>query len=212
MNDQQYSTETENKIIAAATEVFVQKGRDGARMQEIANRAGINKAMLHYYFRSKDKLYQEVFANEISRFFTSFINSIPDTEDIKEFLDYFIDSYTDYIIEHEELVRFVIWEIQSGAKLMPQQVKNLFRSRGHDKPLFLGLIQKAIDTGQIRPVDPMIFIINLLGLCVYPFIAKPILEQVFAGVELTSAEFVEKRKQEILALIWDGIKPAASEQ
>ena len=56
-NDKQ----TEEKIFDAATDVFVEKGMDGARMQDIANHAGINKALLHYYFRTKDQLFNAVF-------------------------------------------------------------------------------------------------------------------------------------------------------
>ena len=64
-----YSSETEKRILQAATEVFLQKGMGGARMQEIADKAGINKAMLHYYFRSKDRLYEQVFTGQLEHFF-----------------------------------------------------------------------------------------------------------------------------------------------
>ncbi|MCB0293033.1 MAG: helix-turn-helix transcriptional regulator, partial [Calditrichaeota bacterium] len=63
-----YSSETERKIVEAASTVFLEKGKTGARMQAIADRAGINKALLHYYFRSKDRLYQEVFERQVETF------------------------------------------------------------------------------------------------------------------------------------------------
>ncbi len=67
----QKSSETEKKIINAATAVFMEKGKDGARMQEIADKAGINKALLHYYFRSKEKLFTNVFNLEIPKVITN---------------------------------------------------------------------------------------------------------------------------------------------
>lgn len=207
MIEQESGTATEIKIIEAATEIFLQKGKDGARLQEIADKAGINKAMLHYYFRSKDRLYQQVFATQISRFFTSFIDAIPETEDIREFLEYFVENYVRYISANEGLVRFVIWEIQSGARAMPRHIRNLFKSKGYNKPLFLDIIQKAIDGGKIRPLDPVNFVINLLALCAYPFIARPILEKVFTGLKISSEAFIQQRKSEILNMIWEGIKP-----
>ena len=82
---------TEEKIIEAATKIFLEKGKDGARMQEIADRAGINKALLHYYFRSKEKLYQEVFSNELKHFFTSILGTIKERQDFKEFIQTFIN-------------------------------------------------------------------------------------------------------------------------
>lgn len=204
---QPYSTETENRILQAATEVFLHKGKGGARMQEIADKAGINKAMLHYYFRSKDRLYEQVFILQLERFFTSFVDAIPETDDVRAFLEHFVEAYMNYIAANEGLVRFIIWEIQSGAQLMPQFMKSLFSKRGYRKPLFLLKIEKAIADGQIREVEPVNFVISLIGLCAYPFIARPILEKVFNGVAISSDDFLAKRKTEILNLLWNGIKP-----
>ena len=80
------TTETEAKIIQAATEVFLEKGKDGARMQEIAQKANINKALLHYYFRSKDKLYEKVFREKVFNFLDELFSSVPETNEIKTVL------------------------------------------------------------------------------------------------------------------------------
>lgn len=198
--------DTEQKIIAAATEVFLQAGKTGARMQDIATRAGINKALLHYYFRSKDKLYQKVFETQVGLFFNHLFGSIPETDDIKLFIRRFIDTYTSYLAEHEGLVRFIMWEIHEGAKIMPDLVKKQFASRG-GRPAFLDTIQHAVQRGQMRAVDPIHFVISLLGLCVYPFIARPLLEKVFGTIDVRSRTFQRRRNDEIFALVWNGAKP-----
>lgn len=200
------STATESKIIAAATAVFLQKGKDGARMQEIADRAGINKAMLHYYFRSKDKLYEEVFSAQLERFFFSIVDAVPKANNVQEFLANFVDNYMRYLVENEGLVRFIIWEIQSGGVLMSRKIRQLFSQRGHVRPLFLDLIENAVSRGEIRRIDPVQFIISLIGVCAYPFIARPILEQVFPGLQVNSEEFIQKRKQEVVRLLWEGVR------
>ena len=202
-----YSTETERRILQAATDIFLLKGRDGARMQEIADKAGINKAMLHYYFRSKDKLYEQVFIVQLEQFFTGLLDAIPETDDVHAFLEHFIDSYMDSMAANEGLVRFIIWEIQSGAHLMPAFIQTMFSKRGYRKPLFLVKIEQAIDKGQMRNVEPVNFVISLIGLCAYPFIARPVLEKVLGGLSISSTEFLAQRKTEILQLIWNGIRP-----
>ena len=97
----QHISQTEKKIIAAATDIFLKKGKDGARMQEIADHAGINKALLHYYFRSKDRLFEEVFKNEIKTIVTSIIDAISETENFYDFLTQFVHTYLRFAIRNQ---------------------------------------------------------------------------------------------------------------
>lgn len=203
----EFNTAAEEKIFNAATDIFLQKGRHGARMQEIADRAGINKAMLHYYFRSKDKLYAHVFSTVMSRFFNNLLDALADTDDLHEFLESFVENYTEHLATNQNLIRFIFWEMQSGAEFLSSQLQQLFRGRGLTGPPFIEMIRKAIDRGEIRPVDPVQFVLSLIAMCVYPFLAKPLIEQLFAGVEIDSLAFRQIRKAEVLNLIWRGIGP-----
>lgn len=201
------TTETEAKIIQAATEVFLEKGKDGARMQEIAERANINKALLHYYFRSKDKLYEKVFKAKMVKFFNELFLSVPQTEDIQTLLRHFIINYIDLISAQPELVRFILWEMKQGAQYFGETLQEIFSQHGFNQFPFQEKIENAVSNGSIRPLDPMHLTISVIGMCVYPFIAQPILEKVFPGLSISSPDFVQKRKQEIFDLIWDGIQP-----
>lgn len=200
-------TETEAKIIQAATEVFLEKGKDGARMQEIAQKANINKALLHYYFRSKDKLYETVFRERVFRFLDELFSSVPQTDDIKTVLKEFTANYIDLISTHPELIRFILWEVRQGGQYMGDALKDIFAKHGFTKFPFLEKVQNAINSGTIRPLDPLHLIISVIGVCVYPFIAQPLLENAIPGVQVTSAAFLQKRKEEIFKLIWEGIHP-----
>ena len=200
-------TETEAKIIQAATEVFLEKGKDGARMQEIAQKANINKALLHYYFRSKDKLYETVFRERVFRFLDELFSSVPQTDDIETVLKEFTANYIDLISTHPELVRFILWEVRQGGQYMGDALKDIFAKHGFTKFPFLEKVQNAINAGTIRPLDPLHLIISVIGVCVYPFIAQPLLENAIPGVQVTSAAFLQKRKEEIFKLIWEGIQP-----
>lgn len=201
-----YNTETEQKILSAAAEVFLEKGKGAARMQEIADRAGINKALLHYYFRSKERLYDEVFKRLVSDFFNELFDAIQDIEDIQLLLKAFIDNYIDLIAQRQRLIRFIIWEIETGGGKMVELLKTIMQERGLTTIPIEVKIQKAIQEGKIAPVDSRHLILSLIGMCIYPFIARPIVENIFQGIQVTSTEFLQQRKTEIFNLIWNGIK------
>ncbi len=199
-------TNTEKRILQAATEVFLEKGKDGARMQEIAGKAGINKALLHYYFRSKEQLYRRVFASEVRRFFDALLNATPPTEQIQSFLQYFINSYLDQLAARPRMMRFISWEIQQDMGVFKEILKEVLLD-SEDSPLFRfrGIIQKAMQEGEIRPVSFPQFMLSLLGMCVYPFLAQPVVETIYPDIRVNDPEFLRQRKQEIFNLIWRGI-------
>jgi TetR/AcrR family transcriptional regulator len=200
-------SEPEIKIINAATEIFLQKGKDGARMQEIADRAGINKALLHYYFRSKDRLYEKVFETIVDSFFERILDAILETEDAEKFIGGFVEKYIDTLAERPEVIRFIVWEIGQGGGNFSKVVQTVFTRRGFSEIPFPKKIQQAIDKGDIRPLDPVHLTLSLIGMCLYPFLAGAIIEKTFPGIEVCSAVFIRQRKEEILNLIWRGIKP-----
>ncbi|GBE26608.1 putative HTH-type transcriptional regulator YttP [bacterium BMS3Bbin03] len=195
-------SETEEKIVQAAARIFLQKGKEGARMQEIADQAGINKALLHYYFRSKDKLFLEVFKNQMEIFFDGLINALEETDQIEIGLRYFIDTYIDIVSKNVELIHFIFWEIQKNSEIV---LNRILSRRNLQKNPFIDFLEKAIEKKQIRPIDPCNFVISLFGLCIYPFLAKPVLEKVFLQIDVTSADFLRLRKKEVFDLVWNGI-------
>jgi AcrR family transcriptional regulator len=94
---------TEEKILIAARKVFIEKGWDGARMQEIADNAGINKALLHYYFRNKEQLFKRVFAGIVGKLIPNLNTIIQSEQPIFEKIQAFIDAYLDFLLANQEL-------------------------------------------------------------------------------------------------------------
>ena len=127
---------TEEKIYEVARRIFILKGMDGARMQEIADEAGMNKALLHYYFKSKENLFKAVFKDTFSKFFVKVKDTLSSDFSPKEKLIVFIDNYIDLIMANPYVPQFIINEInrdplvlktlmfESGVE--PQQVLELF--------------------------------------------------------------------------------------
>jgi len=204
----EYSSETEQKIIRAATDIFLQKGKDGARMQEIAREAGINQALLHYYFRSKEKLYRQVFVSEVREFMDAIFHSMVETDDIAEFIRSFIYRYIDQLAQNPQVIRFILWEIERGGSLFAEVFQEIIAQNPRKSPpFFIRKLNDAIQQGKIRKLDPFHLIFSIIGMCIYVFLARPLIQQIFPEINFTSPEFIEKRKEEVFNLVWNGIKP-----
>ncbi len=197
------STNTEQKILEAAKKVFTLKGMGGARMQEIADEAGINKALLHYYYRSKDKLFEAVFMD-------AFFTMIPDVVDLLkaeiplfEKIELFAEKYIDIFIENPFIPGFVMNELSQN----PQRIVNLISQTGIQPQFFIDQINDEIQKGTIKPIQPQHLIVNLLSMCIFPFIATPILKTIIFGQDDQKfIDFIEQRKKEVPEFIINSIK------
>ncbi len=199
---------TGDRILDAARVVFLEKGKAGARMHGIAAQAGINKALLHYYFRSKEDLYREVLTKELTVFFRGLIESIRPSGDIEALVRDFIDNYIDRLSRNPQVVRFLTWEVGSGGPVARNVIGGIVHG-GEGVPIyraFSNTVGDAARSGRIRPVDPQHLLFSLIGMCIYVFLAAPILSGVFPGVDTSDKTFLEKRKREIFDLVWYGIR------
>jgi len=202
----EFNNETEQKILDAATEVFLIKGHDGARMQEIADKAGINKALLHYYFRSKEKLFRTIFRLELISMLENIFGTINISESFPDFLKKFIHEYLVNVSTRKNVMRFILWELDKSADQLAEWFKEAFQKRGYSKNPIIMRVEKAVTDGEIQPIDPTNFTISLLGMCVFPFLAAPLLEHILPGFDHRDKNYIAEREKAIFELIWDGIK------
>ena len=111
-------TNTENLILQAARKTFIIKGKDGARMQEIADVAGVNKMLLHYYFRNKEKLFERVIEDIIEQLINSVVRISVRAEKFEDFLKTFIDHHIDFLEENQDTLYFVEHQkVLTGLKI-----------------------------------------------------------------------------------------------
>jgi TetR/AcrR family transcriptional regulator len=158
---------TESVIFQAAIKVFQKKGLAGARMQEIADEAGINKSMLHYYFRSKEKLFLEVFRSSHQEF-TAGLYSILDEEgpwedSIRNLCGY----YMDFLSKNPDLPMFLINEMHQQPE---EYVKMVQADECILKTKFFQKLKAGMKRGEIRKADLAHLYVSLIGSIVYPFI------------------------------------------
>ncbi len=195
--------DTEYRIFEAARKVFHAKGLDGARMQEIADEAGINKAMLHYYFRSKDKLFGSIFEEDFKEFFKRLAELISADLPLLEKIEFFVENYLELILQNSYIPAFILSEIHHN----PERIKNIFLEKGiKAEQIFMDDIKTAISLGIIRPIDPKQLIVNIIGLCIFPIVAKPILCTMLSFDEEGYRNFIEERKKEVARFVINSIK------
>ncbi len=185
---------TEEKILNAAQNVFIQKGMDGARMQEIADEAGINKALLHYYFRTKEKLFGAIFKKVFSQIFPNLMAMVHSELPLEEKLGIFIEKYIDLLQKNPFLPTFILKEMNRN----PDFLANVIKNNGVKPNEVFAMFEKEMEAGRIRRMDPRDLLVNLIGLSIFPIAAGPLITIMFFENDKNAYyEFIENRKKTI---------------
>ena len=195
---------TEEKILTAAKKVFVIKGMAGARMQDIADEAGINKALLHYYFRSKEKLFEVIFIEASQKFFPKISVLFESNMPLFEKIEHICIEYITVMSENPYLPLFVLNEISRDPENFLNKIWN---KQGFPKPQkFLEQIEKEAKKGTIKKISPLHLLINIISLCIFPFVGKAMIQSINNLDELQFRNIMIQRKKEIPKFIIDSIK------
>jgi AcrR family transcriptional regulator len=189
---------TEEKIMQAAKKLFTQNGFAATRTRDIAKEAGINLALLNYYFRSKEKLFDIVMAQNFRQFIRGIsIQLLDEATPVQEKIQRIVTAYIDFLNKNPDLPIFIINEIRGNPSKVAQQInEEVAPMRAH---LFRQL-QEAGHQGKIPPIDLFHFMANLIGLTVFPFIGRPILQRVTGVTDQQFLAYMEERKE--LVPIW----------
>lgn len=194
---------TEEKILLAAEQEFFNKGLAGARMQEIADRANINKALLHYYYRSKEKLFLVVFKQAVKIIFPKFFNVLDGDAPLFEKIELFVKNYIQIMSNHTHLPAFVLYELNHN----PAKIVDIFPDIDFRKIKFFSQVKDAVERKEIIEISPEQLFINMLSMCVFPFVAKPIFDGIlFKNSELTLESEMQKRGKVVSEFIIRAIK------
>ncbi len=185
--------QTEDKIFDAATIEFTEQGLSGARMQNIADRAGINKALLHYYFRTKDHLFEAVFAKVAKNLFTKFSPLLDDNLTLPEKIRFFYREHISFLQENPRLAGFIISEINRN----PERIRKIINNVDFKK-IWKDIFR--IHAGELKEYNinednlPQIMT-TIVSLSVFPFAARGIFEVVFSKIGVDYNKYIEDRKE-----------------
>lgn len=202
----QHDLATEQRILNAAHRVFQSRGMHGARMQDIADKAGINKALLHYYFRSKEQLFDSVFQEAVQKFLHAVFGIWQTDAAFESKLHRFVASYLDLLMQNPFLPAFILNELHQN----PKHLQSVMMKKGAASlaKLVLAQIQEELQRHRTKSVEAKQVLVNVLALCVFPFAARPLVTSVMGVGEKEFKGFIEKRKTLIPQLILQSIKQA----
>lgn len=204
----EHEMNTEQKILDAAKEIFQKKGMTGARMQEIADNAGINKALLHYYYRTKEKLFEKVFEMAFSLFIPKVKEMMSSDKPVFEKIEFFIENYLNLLQKHPYIPGFIISELNRNPQILVNIIeKNVqIKQEGIIEKLELQ-IKREVKEGNMKPISAQNLMINVVSLCIFPIVAKPILQGiVFDNDQNAYEKFLEQRKTFVKEYIINSIK------
>lgn len=199
---------TEERILEAAVREFMAKGYAGARTAAIAEAAGVTHAMLHYYFRTKDKLFDRIIESKIVTLRDIMLASLGDPSvPLFDKIRTAIEKHQDFIATNPDLPRFMINEVLSRPERIPMVIEQLKRHT----PLVVESLQRQIDEyaakGLCRKVDAGMLMLDIVSLNIFPFSAKPMVNALLGGMMEDMEAFVEARRKENLETIMRKIMP-----
>lgn len=198
LEEAKVSVSTEDKIRIAARKLFMKNGYDAVKTRDIAAEAGINIALLNYYFRSKEKLFEEIMLEKTQAFMNGLIQvaNNPDTS-LDQKIDQMVAYYLTLLMKQPDLPVFILSHIRthSGLHFIHEKGPKIFKNS-----VLLKQIQEGMDAGKIKPINPMHIIANLLSLTVFPVAAQPMLSKVWNISDKQYMTFIEERKS--LIPIW----------
>ena len=188
---------TEERILAAAKTVFTQKGYSGARMQEVADVAGINKAMLHYYFRSKEKLFQVILSEALNVLSPVVLRVLQSDQDVMGKLEDLVSGYIQILLDRPHMPLFVMHELsQNQGKFVTETMK-----AQQTQPQVMAFFQQVIEEGEagkIRKVDPIHLMMNTMSMIIFPFISRPMISTATGIPDEMFQPILEQRKEQIM--------------
>lgn len=200
-------TENERLILEAAEAEFLEKGYGKSRTTEIAKRAGVNHAMLHYYFRTKENLFEVVFQKKAKLMsevlFFTFEQELPFLDKIKKG----ISEHFDLVAANSQLPNFIFNEISQDENLKKVLVGILKAKADLLIAKLKEEMKKEVEKGTIRYMEPYDLLLSIVSLNIFPFISKPLVSGILKlHEEKEISQFLEHRKQMNIEIILNQLK------
>lgn len=205
--EQKPAQKREQAILETAEREFLKKGFDGARTTSIAAAAGVTHAMLHYYFRTKEQLFERILDEKMRMMGQSVLAAFGDARlPLPERLRNGIERHFDFIAANPDLPRFIVNEVFARPEryeAMQRQIRSLMGVMLIDTQRAL---DEAADRGEIRRIDVRMLMLDIISLNVFVFIAYPILEPLLGDLTADRERFFELRKAETVETVMRRLK------
>ena len=195
----------EQLILQSAEELFLEKGFSLVSTTDIAKKAGCNQALVHYYFRTKENLFQQIFQAKFTKFLYIFTTFDDSNEDFTTRLRKKIEAHFDLLIQNRQIPFLVINELILNEERRNALVKKIYSGNLEIYRNFDRELQEEIKKGNIRKITTLDLLINVVSMNIVSFFIPPILESQFNFDEEEITAFLEHRKQESVTTIMKSI-------
>ncbi len=199
--------QTRTGILEAALREFSARGYSGARVQTIAERADVNKAMLYYYFQNKENLYCSVLRHIGSKWFPRVFPILLESSDLERRVRRFVSTYFDFFSTHPEVGRLILREMSGGGEYLNKVIREWFKEMPvRPYELVTGMLRHEMAKGAVRETEPTQTLLSVIGMCVIYFAGRPVIQTILDIRPEDEMEFLEERKESIVDLILYGLK------
>jgi len=203
--------DTESRILDAAHAVFLRRGTAGARMQEIAAEAGVNSALLHYYFRSKVRLSEAVFRRAASQLLPRVIEVLASEAPLDDKVTRVVHLELDHLSRSPYLPGYIISELHHHPERVRQLVGALTGMTPEDvRTKVVSKLRNQLDAGvragELHPIAPDQFIVNLMSLCIFPFAARPMIMALLGLDQQAFERFIDRRRNQLAAFFLGALR------
>ena len=199
----------EQQILAVAEELFIANGFDGTSTTMIAQKVGCNQALIHYYFRTKENLFQQIFVRKFEATITHLLEPLTSELPFNEKITNCINIYFDLLQNNRQLPSCIINELafnpQRREFIRNRFIKNSIRQNVYYR--FSETIKNEIQQGNIRPIQPFDLILNIISLCLFIFITLPIYTDLLERTPDQVNDYINHRRQEIITQIITSLHP-----
>lgn len=199
---------TEGQILIAAEKLFMERGFASTSTTDIAREVGCNQALVHYYFRTKEKLFQKVFLAKFELLFSKLREPLDSDDDFFMKLRRVVDTYFDMVIENRKTPFFILNELILNGERR-KKIKDMFfanTAREEIYSRYCQQVEEAIRQGLIRPIEPMDLYLNIVSLIIFSFVAEPLFTDFLDYDEAQRDAFICRRRKEVFETLVRSIK------
>ena len=199
--------DTEARILDAAHTVFVRQGTRAASLKDIAQEADVNQALLHYYFRDKKTLADTVFEQVASEFIPQIQEAFVADQPLREKVETIVHRYVELIRENPYLPFYIVGELNQNPEEMKERIRSMGLAPFDNLNRLDEQLRKKAEAGEVRSISAEQFVVNLLSLCIFPFIACPLIETMFDMDDDAFEQFIDERKDTLPEIVMNSLRP-----
>ncbi len=197
---------TKEQILKAAQTIFQEKGFKGATLREIADKAGVNKGSIHYYFKTKRRLFEAIFSVVFNQFHSRIQTMLEASMPLEKKIDLIVEQSMDLLLKNPDLPRFVLHELHTSPDLF--SAKELVRSQGGTTfSKFQQIVEQEKKESKVASIDTRHLLINLLSMIAFPFIGRPMIQLTFGIDDKEFEQFLHERKAHIKFFVLKALQP-----